>query len=97
MTFLGIVACQIGTAFAARTQTASLRRVGVFSNRLLLWGVAFELAFAAAVVWLPRLQGIFGTTPPTIDQLALLLPFPVLVWGVDELRRAWMRRTPVRA
>ncbi len=42
MTFLGIVACQIGTAFAARTDRASLRSVGVFSNRLLLWGIALR-------------------------------------------------------
>ena len=39
-----MVACQVGTAFAARTERASLRSVGVFSNRLLLWGIAFELA-----------------------------------------------------
>jgi hypothetical protein len=29
MVFLGIVACQIGTAFAARPQTAALREVGL--------------------------------------------------------------------
>ena len=44
MTFAGIVACQVGTAFAARTERASLRSVGVFTNPLLLWGIAFELA-----------------------------------------------------
>ena len=32
MTFAGIVACQIGTAFAARTERASLRSVGVFTQ-----------------------------------------------------------------
>ena len=48
MTFLGIVACQVGTAFAARTDRASLREVGVFSNPALLWGIAFELVFTAA-------------------------------------------------
>ena len=48
MTFLGMVACQIGTAFAARTERASLRSIGVFSNRLLLWGIAFELALRGA-------------------------------------------------
>ena len=32
--WLGIVACQIGTAFAARTDRASLRSVGLFSNPL---------------------------------------------------------------
>lgn len=37
MTFLGMVAGQIGTAFAARTEHAALRSIGVFSNPLLLW------------------------------------------------------------
>ena len=53
MTFLGIVACQIGTAFAARTDPPSLRTIGVLTNPLLLWGIAFEVAFAAAVIYLP--------------------------------------------
>ena len=56
MTFLGIVACQVGTAFAARTERASLRSVGVLSNRLLLWGIAFELRFAALLVYAPPFQ-----------------------------------------
>ncbi len=56
MTFAGITACQVGTAFAARTDRASLRTIGVFSNPLLLWGIAFELAFAAALIYLPPLQ-----------------------------------------
>ena len=61
MTFAGITACQVGTAFAARTSRASLREIGIFSNRLLLWGILFELAFAAAVIYLPPLQEVFGT------------------------------------
>jgi Cation transporting ATPase, C-terminus/PucR C-terminal helix-turn-helix domain len=40
MTFAGMSAGQIGTAFAARTDRASLRSVGFLSNRLLLWGIA---------------------------------------------------------
>jgi magnesium-transporting ATPase (P-type) len=36
MTFLGMIAGQIGTAFAVRTRRSSLRSIGVFSNRYLL-------------------------------------------------------------
>lgn len=43
-TFAGIVTCQVGTA-AARTDHASLRAIGLFTNPLLLAGTAFELAF----------------------------------------------------
>jgi magnesium-transporting ATPase (P-type) len=92
ITFAGIVACQVGTAFAARTERASLRSVGVASNRLLLWGIAFELAFTAAVIYLPWLQDIFGTAPLEATQLAIIAPFPILVWGADELVRAIRRR-----
>ncbi|WDZ86513.1 cation-translocating P-type ATPase [Micromonospora cathayae] len=91
MTFLGIVACQIGTAFAARTEHASLRTVGVTSNRLLLWGIAFEIVFAALVVTVPVLRDVFGTRPPPPELLALLLLFPPVVWGADEIRRAALR------
>lgn len=91
MTFAGITACQVGTAFAARTAHASLRSIGITSNRLLLWGIAFELAFAAAIIYLPALQSAFGTAPLGGPELALLATFPVLVWGSDELRR-WLTR-----
>jgi magnesium-transporting ATPase (P-type) len=92
ITFLGIVACQVGTAFASRTERAALRDVGVLSNRLLLWGVAFELVFAAALVLVPPLQSIFDTAVPHADELAIILPFPLVAWGADELRRARLRR-----
>ncbi|MFI2489245.1 cation-translocating P-type ATPase [Promicromonospora kroppenstedtii] len=97
MTFLGIVACQIGTGLASRTQYASLRSIGLFSNRLLLWGIAAELVFAAALVTVPFLQRVFGTAAPPAELLALLVLFPVVVWGADELWRLVRRQRSGRA
>ena len=91
ITFAGIVACQIGTAFAARTDRASLRSVGLWSNPLLLWGIAFELVFTAAVIYVPWLQDVFGTAALHPLQLAVVVPFPFVVWGADEIVR-WLRR-----
>jgi magnesium-transporting ATPase (P-type) len=87
MTFAGIVACQVGTAVAARTDYASLRSIGVFSNRLLLVGIAFELVFAAALIYIPAFQPVFHTTALGPTELAILATFPLIVWGADELRR----------
>jgi calcium-translocating P-type ATPase len=89
--FAAIVACQIGTAFAARTTRSSLRNIGLTSNPLLLGGIAFELVFAAAVIYLPALQAVFGTAPLPGWVLALLVPMPLLVWGIDEVYRAIRR------
>ena len=90
--WLGIVACQVGTAFAVRTDHASLRAVGVFSNKPLLAAIAVALAFAALVVYLPPLQGFFGTAALSGGQLVTVAPFPFIVWGADEIRRALVRR-----
>ncbi len=92
MTFLSMVVAQIGTAFASRTERASLRSVGVFSNRLLLWGIAFELALAALLIYVPVFQDLLGTAALPATDLAILLPMPFIVWGADELRRFVLRR-----
>jgi calcium-translocating P-type ATPase len=89
--FAAIVACQIGTAFAARTISSSLRSIGLTSNPLLLGGIAFELVFAAAVIYLPALQAVFATAALPGWVLVLLVPMPVLVWGIDEAYRAFRR------
>lgn len=91
MSFLAIVSCQIGTAIAARTQRASLREIGLGTNRLLLWGIGFEIVFAVLVVTVPQLQDIFGTASPPLYLALWLIPLPFIVWGSDELYR-WFRR-----
>ena len=91
MTFAGIVACQIGTALAARTERVSLKTIGFFSNPLLLWGILSEIVFAAALIYAPPLQGIFGTAALGPAEIGILAVFPLIVWGADELRRRWAR------
>ena len=94
-TFAAIVACQVGTAMAARTEHASLRSVGLLSNQMLLWGIAFELLFTALLVYLPQANRLMGTAPLPFGTLLLITPFPLVVWGVDEFRRSRRRRRGV--
>jgi magnesium-transporting ATPase (P-type) len=94
--WLGIVSSQVGTAFAVRTERASLWAVGVFTNRPLLGGIAFELAFAFTLVYAPPLHHLFGTASLSLNQLLLVTPYPFIVWGADELRRAAVRRRMAR-
>ncbi len=92
MTFMGMVAGQIGTAFAVRTRRASLRSIGVFSNRYLIAAIAGELLLAAIFIYTPPLQSLLGTAALPLHDLAFLLPYPFIVWGADELRRYLLRR-----
>ncbi len=96
MTFVGMIAGQIGTAFAVRTRRASLRSIGVFSNRYLLLAIVAELALAAVFVYAPPLQSLLGTAALPLGDLAFMAPYPFIVWGADELRR-WILRRNARA
>ena len=44
-----------------------------------------------AVVYWPPLQNVFGTASLDFDAVLFMLPFPLVVWGADELRR-YVRR-----
>ncbi len=92
MTFLGLVMGQVGTAVAARTERASLRSVGVFTNRFLLGAVMFELGLTAMIIYLPFFHSLLSTAALAPSTLLIALPFPFIVWGADEARRFIIRR-----
>lgn len=66
--------------------------MGLFSNRLLVYGIGFELALAALIIYAPPLQAVLGTAALTPQTVLLTVPFPFVVWGADELRRWVVRR-----
>jgi magnesium-transporting ATPase (P-type) len=91
MSFVGMIAGQIGTAFAVRSRRESLFTIGVFSNPHLVAAIGGVIAFAAAFVYLPPLQSLLGTAALPPSDLILLLFYPLIVWGADELRKWFLR------
>jgi Ca2+-transporting ATPase len=92
MTYAGIVMGQVGAGFAFRTSRRSIVAVGLFSNRLLLVGIAFELALLVAMLHLPLLQDAFHMAPLDWRAWPLLAIWPFVVLGADEARKAMLRR-----
>ncbi|HSO49028.1 MAG TPA: cation-transporting P-type ATPase, partial [Acidimicrobiia bacterium] len=92
MALAAVVFTQIGNLFAQRSETESLRRVGLGGNRMLWWGVASELVLIGLIVYTPVLNRIIGTAPfPAAGWLWLLLGIPVVPLA-DELRKSLSRR-----
>jgi magnesium-transporting ATPase (P-type) len=89
MCLAGIVASQIGNAMAIRTDREQL--YGSLQS-LLLWGIVSQILILLALIYVPFLQGIFGTAPLTITDLMFLTIFPPLLLLAEELRKAWGRR-----
>ena len=87
-----VVATQIGSLFAHRTDRESVFKIGLGSNRLIWVGIASELAVIAAVVYLPPLQAVIGTAAFPLVLWLPLLAFSPLLMLLDEARKARVRR-----
>jgi len=91
MTLVGIVAAQIGNVFACRTDRESVFRVGILGNRLVLVGIAAEVAVLLGLILVPPLRAIFGLVPPTPAEWMLVLAFPAVILLLDESRKLLQR------
>jgi magnesium-transporting ATPase (P-type) len=94
--FLGIVLMQVGNAFACRTERVSVFKIGLLSNRFLLVGIVFELLFAAALIYVPFLQSVFGTASIPGYWWWFLIAFVPVIFLAEEGRKAIVRRRVAR-
>ena len=97
MTQTGIVMGQVGAGLAMRTNRRSVFSVGLFSNRFLLFGIAFELVLATLLVYVPGLNSLFHQGPLGPWHWLLLVLWPPLVLFAEEGRKALFRRVARRA
>ena len=92
MTLAGIVACQIGNAFACRSDSESIWRLGFSTNRLLIAGIVTEIALLLTLIYVMPLRTIFGLAPLAPEHWLLLVTFGPLLLLFEECRKALRRR-----
>jgi magnesium-transporting ATPase (P-type) len=80
-----------------RTNRRSVFSIGLFSNRFLLVAIAFELALAAALIYVPGLNSAFHQGPIGVAEWLFLAPIPFIVFGAEEARKALLRRRASRS
>lgn len=91
MTYASIIAAQVGNAFACRSAKTSSLRLPLLGNRLLLAGVASQIAILVAVVYARPLAHVFDFAGlGWREWLFLLAILPVLPLA-DEGRKAFTR------
>lgn len=87
-----IVATQVVHAFLCRDPRASVAATGLRGNALLLWGVAFEIALAVAILYTPWGNAVFGTAPLALELWLYLVPCAAALLALEEARKAWVQR-----
>jgi Ca2+-transporting ATPase len=91
MVFTVLTLSQMAHVMAIRSETDSLWRLGVASNRPLLGAVLLTFALQMAVVYVPILNPIFKTEPLSLAELGICLGAALVVAVAVELEKAWGR------
>ena len=87
-----IVITQIANVFACRSFKESVFSIGLFSNRLIFAGIAFEIVLQLFIVYHPWGNKIFSTAPIASGIWLLLIPFAVILFLSEEMRKLISRR-----
>ena len=91
MTLAAIIFCQIAAAMNCRTENASVFKVGLFANRLVWFGIIFEIFLLALLSYTPFLQELFHTGPLGLTDWIFLAIIPIPLFLIEEGRK-WLNR-----
>jgi Ca2+-transporting ATPase len=90
--FTVLTVSQLFHSLAVRSESASLFRIGLFSNLPMLGAVVVTLLLQLAVIYLPVMNGIFHTQPLPLYDLVVCLLLSSLVLVVVEAEKWLLRR-----
>ena len=89
-----IVVMQMMNVFLCRHPSRSSLSFGLFSNPYILLGLAAELGVILFIIYTAAGNWLFGTAPVGAEVWLLALALAALMWGLEEVRKAWWRREP---
>ncbi|MFC1879277.1 calcium-translocating P-type ATPase, SERCA-type [Chloroflexota bacterium] len=90
--FSTLVVSELLRAFTARSEFYALSKIGIFSNRWMLWAVLSSLLLLLAVVYVPFLQSFFGTVALSLQDWLVISPLMLLASIAAEITKAVLRR-----
>ncbi|NTU71510.1 MAG: cation-transporting P-type ATPase [Coriobacteriia bacterium] len=92
MTHASVVTTQIGNAFAQRTNRESVFKIGLFSNKFLMWGILIEMIIINILIYVEPFQSIFEHGPLGVIDWVILLAMVPLLFVADEIRKFFVRK-----
>jgi Ca2+-transporting ATPase len=87
-----LILSELFRAFTSRSERVALFRLGIASNRAMLWAFASSFAILLAIIYVPFLDPVFHTTFLEWRHWLLLLPLALLASVGAEINKAVLRR-----
>lgn len=92
ITFVTLIVIELLRAYSSRSQRYTLFKIGVFSNRTLVYGTSFSMLLMLLVVYVPFLQPIFHTQALGFNDWKIVLVFAFFPLIVGELFKVFYMR-----
>lgn len=87
-----IIIMQVANVFLCRSERKSIFAQGLFSNRLILSGIALEIILILLIDYTPWGNDLFGTAPIAAQVWLFIIPFALGMTALEETRKAILRR-----
>ena len=91
MMLVGVVFAQMGMVMNNRTESESVFKRGIFTNKYINLGLVVEFLILIAIIYIPILNNVFNTSPIGIIEWLYALPIPFVVFAIEELRKKIIR------
>jgi P-type Ca2+ transporter type 2C len=91
MAFVTLSLCELFRAYTVRSETQSVFRLGIFSNRYLQMAVAVSVVLLLLVVGVPFLQPIFNTHYLSPSEWGVVLCFALIPAVSEETTKLYLR------
>ncbi|KAB5532850.1 hypothetical protein PHYPO_G00124900 [Pangasianodon hypophthalmus] len=92
--FVSIEVCQIADVLIRKTRRLSVFQQGFFRNRVLVTAIVFQLCLGNLLCYCPGMPNIFNFMPIRVQWWFVPLPYGILIFVYDEIRKLGVRRHP---
>lgn len=92
MVFSVLCLSQLGHVLAIRSEKESLFKIGLFSNKVLLFSVIFSVFLQLAIIYLPIFNKVFHTQPLSLQELIITFALSTIVFITVEIEKFIKRR-----
>ncbi|NJP40423.1 cation-translocating P-type ATPase [Oscillospiraceae bacterium HV4-5-C5C] len=83
--FVVLIMAELLRAFSCRSDRHSVFSMGFFSNQTLVKATLLSFALVMVVLYVPFLEPIFNTVPPTLKDWGIMIPLMLVPFIIGEL------------
>jgi len=91
MAFTTLCFSQMGHVIAMRSDTQSIFKIGLFSNKPLLWSLLLTFALQMMIIYTPFFNDIFKTKALTLNELGIVMLVSTIIFWAVEIEK-WIKR-----